>query len=87
MCHPAGSGPVDLVSRNEDELHQLATAPHAVGTNWTRTLTLGHLVLVNKCAPGTNDKGRTVVVAESSIDEVLFPADWAIRHMLRAHLS
>ncbi len=57
----------------------------AVGTYGTWTEALGHLNFVDSCAVGTDQQRRVEGPAELDIDQVYFPAHWAVSGVLRAH--
>jgi hypothetical protein len=67
--------------------HNLASASQAVWTNGTRTLALAHVIPDDSRSPRAVDERSVEVVTKDHVDEVIFPADWALSRMLRAHLS
>ncbi len=57
----------------------------AVGTHGTWTEALGHLDFADSCAVGADQQRRVEGRAELDIDQVYFPAHWAVSGVLRAH--
>ena len=66
--------------------HHLTPSSKTVRTDWTRALSLSHFPLIDHEAVRARQKGRMVVVTEGHINKILFPADRAFNHVLRAHL-
>ncbi len=57
----------------------------AVGTHGAGAEALGHLDFADRCAVGAEQERRVEGPAELDIDQVYFPAHWAVSSVLRAH--
>ncbi len=78
---------VILLFLDDSRLHDRAATPQAVWADRARALTVSHIIPNEGCAVGADKIGRVIRMAECNIDEIFFPADWAIRRIGCAHLS
>jgi len=67
-------------------LHHSTTTIPTVRTDWTWTIPVSHFHAVDDSATGAVEEWRMEMLAEFDVDQILFPASWAVcGDVLRAH--
>lgn len=67
-------------------LHHHTTAVPAVGTDWAWTVAVSHVHPVDVGSDGAVDEWWMEVFAKLDVDQIIFPAGWAVHgDVLHAH--